>query len=131
MNHIKLMVDWNFGQSYVDALNRIGTVKARLITDCGFTMRAKDCDLVCATLDQDCILLTRDKNSINEKTYRPCTHGGIIIIEKARPFVEEVSAWVGAFCRSGRRALAAHAVTHLSKDGAVIYTHGERVEVSF
>jgi len=80
VNHIKLMVDWNFSQNYVDALNNIKSVKAKRITDYGYKNNTKDCDLVCGTSDHACILLTRDKNTIDHRIFKPCTHGGIIKI---------------------------------------------------
>jgi hypothetical protein len=117
------MIDFNLGQSCADALNELGAVKAKTIVEYGFDGRTQDCDLVCATLDHGCILLTKDKRTINEKLFSPCTHGGIIIIKNARPFVSDVKAYIKAFCKSGKRSLAEHCVTHLYPDKAIIHTH--------
>jgi hypothetical protein len=51
----------------------------------GFNPWTADGDLVRATRDEGCILLTKDRTTINENIYKPCTHGGIIIIENPRP----------------------------------------------
>jgi hypothetical protein len=122
------MVDWNFSQNYVDALNEIGPVKAKRITEYGFKKDTKDCDLVCGTSDYDCILLTRDKTTIDHHVFKPCTHGGIIKIMKSRPFIEDVVAFVKAFCQSGKRSLAEHNVIDLHADKAVIHKHDGATE---
>lgn len=131
MTHIKLMVDFNLGQDHVDKLNELGTIKARTTIDYGFNPWTADDDLVRATLDKGCILLTRDKNTINEKIYKPCTHGGIIIIENPHPFPETVLSYMKSFCQSGKRSLAEHCVTHLYNDRAIIHTHKGSVMVQF
>lgn len=131
MTHIKLMVDFNLGPDHVDKLNELGAVTAKTTIDYGFNPWTSDDDLVRATLDERCILLTRDKNTINERIYKPCTHGGIIIIENPHPFPETVQSYMKAFCQSGKRSLVEHCVTHLYKDKAIIHTHKGSETVSF
>jgi predicted nuclease of predicted toxin-antitoxin system len=127
---LRLMVDYNLGQPVADALNNIGrSVKAQTITQYGFRQDAKDEDLIQATNGLKCILVTRDKNSINEILYKPCTHGGIIIIKHKRPSVDDVRGHIKAFCQSGSRSLAIHGVTHLYKDHAVVHTHDEEPRI--
>jgi predicted nuclease of predicted toxin-antitoxin system len=127
---LKLMIDYNLGRPVADELNKLGrSVKAKTITEYGFKQDAKDADLIQATVAQKCILLTRDKRSINETIYRPCTHGGIIIIKQQRASVSDIRGYIKAFCESGKRSLAIHGVTHLYKNHAVIHTHAQEPRI--
>jgi len=117
------MVDYCLGQEYADILNQLGAIKAKTIFDYGFKQNANDDELVDATRKHGCILLTRDKNTINERTYEPCQHGGIIIIKERRPFPESVFESMKALCESGERALTLKHVTHLTKYSARVITH--------
>jgi predicted nuclease of predicted toxin-antitoxin system len=80
VTHIKLMIDYNLGSPVANALNVLGAVKAKTTIEYGFKQHADDHELVGVTDEFGCILLTKDKKTINERVYPPCNHGGIIII---------------------------------------------------
>jgi hypothetical protein len=132
-NHLKLMVDYNLKDPRIIAeLDKLGALDVKTTIDCGYRQNTGDDVLVnTGTVEHKRLLLTKDKESIDEEEYPPCTHGGIIIIKHRRPRPEEVVARVTAFIRSGKRALAKGHVTHLRADGATIYTHKDPVEVRF
>ncbi len=122
-NHLKIMVDEDFlDPRTLKCLSRLRALKVKTVIECGFAMGAKDTVLVQATGEEG-LLLTGDKNTINERKYPPCTHGGILIIKHARPTPDEICRRVRAFCLSGHRAKAKNHVTHLHADKAIIYTH--------
>ena len=129
MTHIKLMIDYNLGSPVAKALNELGAVKAKTIIEYGFKQHTEDPDLVAVTDEYGCILLTKDKKTINEHRYPPCKHGGIIIIKEKQPSVQKVFECVKAFCQSGQRELALHHVTHLWDDRAIIHTHKGQVQI--
>lgn len=129
--NLKLMVDYNLNQPVVDELKALGAVKARTTLDYGFEKNTTDDLLVKATAEHGCILLTRDKNTISQREFPPCTHGGIMLIKLKRPFKEQVVECVKRFCQSGKRALAPHSVTHLYLDRATIHTCSEIVEIRY
>lgn len=129
-NHLKLMIDYNLKDPrIVDALSGLGALEVKTTIQYGYRQGTHDDILVRGTSEHRCLLLTKDKESIDEIEFPPCTHGGIIIIKDKRPMPENVIAWVKAFVRSGKRALAKHHVTHLWPDRAVIYTHTGTEEV--
>jgi hypothetical protein len=123
-SHVKLMVDYNLKDPLVlECLSKLKALSVKTTIDCGFEQGTKDPVLVEATREIERLLLTRDKNSIDERLYPPCTHGGIIIIEHPRPTAEMVCAWMKSFVQSGKRAYAKGHVTYLNGDGYKIHTH--------
>lgn len=128
---LKVMVDYNLDPQIAGELNKLGSVKAKTIIDYGFQQHTEDRVLVYeGTKKHRCVLLTRDKRTINEHEYPPCNHGGIIIIKDKRPPKERVVACIKAFCQSGHRSKASHNVIHLWEDKAIIYKHeGEKEEI--
>jgi hypothetical protein len=81
---LKLIVDYNLNPAAIDGLNKLGSVKAKRTTDYGFSQGADDKDLVYNK--HRCVLLTGDFESIDETTYPPCQHEGIILLrEKEHP----------------------------------------------
>jgi hypothetical protein len=128
---LKLMVDYNIDPHVVGDLNKLGAVKAKTTIAYGFQQHAEDRVLVYkGTNECRCVLLTRDKRTINEREFPPCGHGGIIIIKAPRPSKEKVFACIKAFCQSGHRSKASHNVIHLWEDRAVIHKHnGVKEEV--
>jgi hypothetical protein len=132
-SHLNLMVDENFGKPVADGVNKhIGSIKAKTIFDFGFRQGTKDRILIAQTNRLGQVLLTFDQNSIDERRYPPCTHGGIIIVKDKHWTTESVVSDLKAFTYSGSRKLTAHCVTHLFKDRAVIHQHDGKVdEVKF
>jgi hypothetical protein len=132
VTHINLMIDQTFGKPVADALNdRTGAIKAATTIEYGFVHDAPDKELISQTDDLKCLLLTHDKNTIDLIRYPPCTHGGIIIFKPKHWSPENVTAAMYAFCLSGNRKDAAHCVTWLYHDRALIHTHTEQVLVRF
>lgn len=129
---IKLMVDHTFGEPVANKLNGLSAVTAATTIARGFSDRRHDDDLVHFTKGDGCILLTFDHNTINEYKYKPCTHGGIIII-KGDWFPETIYDGIKRLCESGRRILVPKHVTYLyvEQKRAVIHTHKESVPVTF
>lgn len=129
-NHLKLMVDYNLKDPLIlQELDKLGALDVKTTIECGYEQWTHDDILVKGASEQRRLLLTKDKETIDEIEFPPCTHGGIIIIKDKRPMPENVVAWVKAFVQSGKRALAKHHVTHLLPDRAVIYTHTGTEEV--
>lgn len=123
-NHIKLMVDYNLiDPEIIEGLEKLGALDVKTTVDCGFAQNAKDPELIQGTTEKDRILLTADVNTIDERKYKPCTHGGIMFIDEKRLFPNEVVALVKAFVMCGQRGIAKKHVTHLTKNGAKIITH--------
>lgn len=123
-NHLKLMVDYNLKDPYIlKALSSFGALDVKTTIECGYSQHTDDDVLVKGTSEKRRLLLTKDKETIDEIEFPPCTHGGIIIIKDKRPLPENVIAWMKAFIQSGKRSLAKHHVTHLWPDRAVIHTH--------
>lgn len=123
MTHINLMIDHTFGKPVADALNEIGAIKAATTLEYGFKQYAEDKDLIGSTDENRCLFLTHDRNTIDIYRYPPCSHGGIIIFKPKKWSIEAVRDGVYAFCLSGKRRDAAHCVTHLFPDKAIIHTH--------
>jgi hypothetical protein len=118
------MVDADFGKSVADAVNEIGSnITAKTHTENGLAPNAKDATLIEYGKEHNCIVLTHDRNTMNERIFKPCDHGGIIIFKEKRWFPEQVATSLKALRRSGKAGLVAHHVTHLSADRAVIHTH--------
>ena len=118
---LKLIVDYNLNPASIAGLNRLGAVKAKRMTDFGFPQGADDRDLVYNK--HGCVLLTGDFRSIDETTYPPCKHEGIIILKPKRPSPETIVACVKAFCQSGYRKRTSHNVIHLWEKKATIHKH--------
>jgi hypothetical protein len=127
------MIDYNLvDPDIISALESLGAVKAKTIIQCGYQENTDDDVLINeGTVEYRRILLTGDKKTITKKKYKPCKHGGVIVIKHPRPDAEKVFAWMKAFIQSGKRAFAVNHFTHLRPDGATIYTHKEPVEVRF
>ena len=123
-HHLKLMVDYNLNPAAIDGLNQIGSVKAKRTTDYGFPQGATDNDLIYN--DKRCVLLTGDFRSIDEETYPPCKHEGIIILKERRASPEKIVACVKAFSRSGYRKETSHNVIYLWEKKAIIHKHDKQ-----
>ena len=129
MSRFKLMVDNDFGPTVAEAVNKIGSnVTAKTSIENGLAHDAEDAALV--VHNKNWIILTHDKNTLNERFFRPCSHDGIIIIKEKRWFPETVAASLKALRQSGKANLVAHHVTHLFPDKAIIHTHKGTEEVS-
>ncbi len=122
--HLNLMIDYNLlDPEILAALKKISALKIKTIIECGFRQDTKDDVLVNqGTVDQKRILLTGDKRTITKKKYKPCHHGGVIVLKHPRPNADNVFACMKAFVESGKRALAVNHFTHLKTDGATIHT---------
>jgi hypothetical protein len=120
------MVDFNLNPASISELNKLGSVKAKRTTDYGFSPGAEDKDLVYN--EKGCILLTGDRRSINENTYPPCNHAGIIILMAKRPPSETIVEHVRAFAQSGHRKQAKHNVVRLSEHRAIIHKHHNQTD---
>lgn len=132
VTHINLMIDHTFGKPVADELNaKIGAVKAATTLEYGFKPKTDDEDLIEQTDELGCLLLTHDRNTIDIHRYPPCSHGGIIIFKPKRWSVESVRESIYAFCLSGHKKFAAHCVTWLYPDRAIIHTHTEIIKVRF
>jgi hypothetical protein len=124
------MVDYNLKDPRIlTALSSFGALDVKTTIECGFEQGTHDDVLIKGTSEKRRLLLTKDKETIDEIEFPPCTHGGIIIIKDKRPMPENVIAWMKAFIQSGKRELAKHHVTHLWPDRAVIHTHRGTEEV--
>jgi hypothetical protein len=123
-NHLNLMIDYNLlDPEILAALGRIRALKIKTIIECGFRQDTKDEVLVNrGTVDQKRILLTGDKKTITKKKYKPCNHGGVIVLKHPRPDAANVFASMKAFIQSGQRALAINHFTYLRTNGATIHT---------
>lgn len=124
LNHLNLMIDYNLlDPTILAALRKIGALKIKTIIECGFRQDAKDEVLVNeGTVNLKRVLLTGDKKTITKKKYRPCHHGGVIVLKHPRPDAENVFAAMKAFIQSGQRSLAVNHFTYLRTDGATIHT---------
>lgn len=132
-NHLKIMVDETFDGPVADALNnKVAFVKAKTTFDCGFVQGTKDRVLIAKAKEQNRILLTFDKNTIDKKRYPPCTHAGIIINKGKMWSSDGIVKRMNAFAQSGNRKLLIHSITHLHQDHAVIHQHdNKRDEIWF
>jgi hypothetical protein len=123
---LKLIVDYNLNPAAIDGLNKLGSVKAKRTTDYGFSQGADDKDLV---YNKDrAVLLTGDFESIDEITYPPCQHEGIILLREKRASPEKIVSCLKAFCQSGHRKKTSHNVIHLWEKKAIIHKHDKEVE---
>jgi len=132
--NLKVMVDEDLlDKRTIAALHELGTaVAVKTILECGFALGSKDSVLVEATTTQRRILLTANFNDINERRYRPCEHGGIILIDHPNPSPEVVSSRLKAFCKSGKRSQARGHVTYLKADKFIIHKlHKEKLEEGY
>lgn len=124
------MVDADFGPSVARAVNTIGSnVTAKTTVENGLDADAGDDVLVSYGKGHNWILLTHDKTTINERTFPPCDHAGIIIIKEKLWFPETIVSSLKALRNSGKGGLIPHHVTHLSPERAVIHTHTGLEEV--
>jgi hypothetical protein len=132
--NLKVMVDEDLlDQRTLAALRQIGSgVDVKTILECNFSLGTHDEVLVAATRPKRRVLLTANYRDINERIYKPCNHGGIILIKHPRPSPEIVCARVKAFCRSGKRSQAKGHVTYLNADNFTIHKlHKERLEATY
>jgi predicted nuclease of predicted toxin-antitoxin system len=132
-NHLKIMVDETFGEPVAEALNNdVAFIKAKTTFDCGCVQGTKDPILIVKAKQENRVLLTFDRNTIDKKRYPPCTHAGIIIIEGKHWSPESIVKQLKAFSHSGDRKLLLHSVTYLHRDHAVIHQHdGKQDLISF
>ena len=132
-NHLKIMVDETFGEPVADALNKdIASIKAKTTFDCGFAQGTGDRDLIDKGKRLNRILLTFDRNTIDQRRYPPCSHAGIIIVKDKHWTTRSIVKELKAFTQTGNRKLVLHSVTHLHRDHAVIYQHeGRKDEIWF
>jgi hypothetical protein len=114
----------------VAALQQIGSaVDVKTIFECNLKSGTKDKILVAATKTKRRILLTANYKDIHERKYKPCEHGGIILIDHPSPSPEVVCDRIKAFCRSGKRSQAKGHVTYLKADKFTIHKeHQAKVE---
>lgn len=133
MSHFKLMIDETYGQPVADEVNKIsGKVAATTTFEQGFEQETPDEVLIRHGKEKNLILLTHDHNTIDEYTYPPCAHGGIIIVKDKNWFKETISASLKALRMSGKAGLVHHHVTYLFRNRAIIHTHDpEPVTVTF
>lgn len=133
MNPLRLMIDYDLvDHRIVCALKTLAEVEVKTIIECGYPQNTADEVLVNeGTVQQKRLLLTGDKNTITRNRYKPCTHGGVIVLRHRRPSAESVLAAVAALMRSNEAGLAVNHFTHLRPDGAKIYTHKDPVEIKF
>ncbi len=132
-NPLRLMIDYDLvDRRIVAALKTLEGVEVKTIIECGYPQNASDEFLVYeGTVEQKRLLLTGDKNTITRMKYKPCTHGGVIVLRHRRPNADSVLAAVSAFIESSKGSVAVNHFTHLRPDGAKIYTHKDPVEVKF
>ncbi len=132
-NPLMLMIDYNLvDRRIVRALKTLPEVEVKTIIECGYAQDTADEVLVNeGTVEQNRLLLTCDKRTITRQRYRPCTHGGVIVLRHRRPTADSVLAAVTAFIQSSKGNLAINHFTHLRPDGAKIYTHKDPVEIRF
>lgn len=128
--HIKVMVDYDLvDPDILAALSRIKALDVKTIVECGFAPNEKDEELVKGTSQRNRILLTADKQTIHHRKYRPCTHGGIIVVKESRPTARSVFRSVKRFMLSGHRKWAKGHVTYLQERTMSILTHKETISV--
>lgn len=129
--NLKIMIDEDLlDKRTVAALQKVGSaVDVKTIFECNLKSGTKDKTLVAATTTKRRILLTANFNDINERKYKPCEHGGIILIGHPNPSPEVVCNRLQAFCRSGKRSQAKGHVTYLRDDKFTIHKlHKEKIE---
>jgi hypothetical protein len=125
------MIDYAFGEPVANALNAIRVVNAKTTIEHGFRQNAEDEEIIRNIADDGYLFLTHDRNTIDERRFPPCSHGGIIIIRDKRWSEEKVFQRVRDFCLSGQKKLAPHCVTYLHEKGAIIHTHDGTVRVNW
>ena len=126
------MIDNTFGAPVAEKLNDLGAVTAKTTKEYGFSENAHDDFIINKLRDTKHLLLTHDYNTINERKYPACSHGGIILIMNRRWTVETIHEDMKAFCKSGFRKHATHCVTRLYRKKAIIFQHeNERLEIDF
>ena len=130
---LRLMIDYNLvDKRIVSALKALQGVEVQTIIECGYAQNTDDDVLINkGTVEQDRLLLTKDKNTITRKKYQPCTHGGVIVIRHRRPTPDDVLDAVSSFIQSAKQHMAINHFTHLKPDGAKIWTHRNPVEIRF
>ncbi|HND19390.1 MAG TPA: DUF5615 family PIN-like protein [Acidobacteriota bacterium] len=130
MTRLKLMVDYNLGKPVADRVNTLGKkVEATTTIDHGFRSNTADADLVAYARKAGILLLTHDVNTMDERTFPPCSHGGIIIVREKFLAEDNIANCIKNFCKLGkRRQLAKGHITHLWKNRAKIITHKEIFE---
>lgn len=131
--HLKVMVDEDLiDPRIIDALHSIGAVDVKTIFECNFRSGTKDEILVAATSTERRLLLTGNYRNIHERKYKPCGHGGIILIKHPRPTDKEVRERMRAFCKSGKKSEAKGHVTYLRRDRFTIHKeHREIIEEKY
>lgn len=123
-SHVRLMVDYNLKDRLVlECLRKLNALDVKTTIECGYDQGTEDPVLVEGTSKKRRLLLTKDRASINEIVYKPCSHGGIIIINHKRPTPQMVCDWMKSFVQSGKRAYAKGHVTYLNGGGFKILTH--------
>jgi hypothetical protein len=127
------MVDYDLvDPEILDALRRIKSVSVKTTIECGFDPWTKDGTLVDATSTKRRLLLTANYRDINERRYKPCLHGGILLIHHPKPSWETVYERMKAFSESGGRSQAKGHVTYLKAEKAIVHKlFKEVVEVPF
>ena len=127
------MIDYNLvDKKIVSGLKSMEGVEAVTIIECGYAQNTADEILVNeGTVKFERLLLTKDKTTITRGKYRPCTHGGVIVLKHRRPSPEIVLAAVSAFLQSSKTSVAVNHFTHINPDRAKIWTHTDPVEVRF
>lgn len=131
-NHLKLMIDYTFGEAVAKKLNLLGKVRAQTTKAYGFPANVQDEEIINTLKETKHLLLTHDYNTINERRYPPCSHDGIILIMDRQWTEESIFEKMKAFCESGYRKYAHHCVTRLYSDKCKIFQHNnETLEFNF
>jgi hypothetical protein len=114
----------------VDSIRK--DVTAQTSMEYGFHGYTADETLVEFTDKKGVLLVTVDERTIKKSKYKPCYHGGIILIKESFWTPESIKECLKNFCKvEKRRQLAKRHFTHLWKDRAIVYTHIGKEEFNF
>ena len=132
-NPLRLMIDYCLiDRRIMLALKTLETIEVKSTIECGYAQNESDEVLINeGTVEQNRLLLTTDRKTINRNRYKPCTHGGVILLSHRRLDADNILASIKAFIQSSKGNLAINHFTHLRPDSAKIYTHKDPVEVRF
>lgn len=128
--YLKLMVDEDLiDPDIITALKKMRVLHVKTLLECKLNLGAKDGAIVAKAKTEGRLLLTANYVDINERRFKPCTHGGIILIDHKQPNAKVVCDRIRAFCASHHKSLAKGHVTWLKQDKFVIHKlHKERIE---
>ena len=90
----------------------------------GFSNHASDDNLVLFTKNNDVVLVTADKNTINRSLFPPCSHGGIVVVTDPKWTEDTIrDSMKMLFAQKRRRQLVKNHFTYVSREEATIHTH--------